>query len=155
MRNITPFLWFDGNAEEAVNFYCSVFPESEITRITHKPDEPMAGSILTISFKLRGEEFIALNGGPQFQFSEAVSLLVACQTQEEIDRYWDKLVEDGAPLACGWLKDRYGLSWQITPAEFFHMIDNEDSERTSRVMAAMNTMVKFDLASLRAAYEES
>ena len=150
-RSITPFLWFDGNAEEAVNFYCSVFPDSGIGRVTYKPDEPGAGSVLTIEFKLRGEEFIALNGGPQFQFSEALSLMVACETQEEIDHYWDKLVEDGAPMACGWLKDRYGLAWQITPAEFLDMIDSDDREHNSRVMAAMNTMIKFDLEALRAA----
>ena len=150
-RPITPFLWFDGIAEEAVNFYCSVFPDSEITRVTYKPDEHGAGSVLTIEFKLRGEEFIALNGGPQFQFSEALSLMVACETQEEIDYYWDKLVEDGTPMACGWLKDRYGLAWQITPAEFLDMIDSEDMEHNSRVMAAMNTMIKFDLEALRAA----
>ena len=151
MRTITPCLWFDGNAEEAVNFYCSVFPDSGITRITRKPDEPMAGSVLTIEFTLRGDEFIALNGGPQFQFSEALSLMVACGTQEEIDQYWDKLVEEGTPMACGWLKDRYGLAWQITPAEFLDMIDSEDMEHNSRVMAAMNTMIKFDLEALRAA----
>ena len=154
MRMITPFLWFDGNAEEAVNFYCSVFPGSEITRVIHKPDEPMAGSVLTIEFKLRGEEFIALNGGPQFQFSEALSLMVACETQEEIDHYWDKLVEEGTPMACGWLKDRYGLAWQITPAEFLDLIGGQDMERNARVMAAMNTMVKFDLEALRAAGRE-
>ncbi len=151
MRAITPFLWFDGNAEEAVEFYCSIFPDSQITRITRKPDEPGAGSVLTIEFKLRGEEFIALNGGSQFRFSEALSLMIACDTQQEIDHYWDKLVEGGTPLACGWLKDRYGLSWQVTPAEFFDMIDSEDMEHNSRVMAAMNTMVKFDLETLRAA----
>ena len=151
MRAITPFLWFDGNAEEAVEFYCSIFPDSQITRIARKPDEPGAGSVLTIEFKLRGEEFIALNGGSQFRFSEALSLMIACDTQQEIDHYWDKLVEGGTPLACGWLKDRYGLSWQVTPAEFFDMIDSEDMEHNSRVMAAMNTMVKFDLETLRAA----
>ena len=151
MRATIPFLWFDGNALEAVEFYCSIFPDSEITRICHKPDEPGAGSVLTIEFKLRGEEFIALNGGPQFQFSEALSLMIPCDTQEEIDYYWDKLVAEGTPLACGWLKDRYGLSWQITPAEFFDMIDSEDREHNSRVMAAMNTMIKFDLETLRAA----
>ena len=151
MRAITPFLWFDGKAEEAVEFYCSIFPDSEITRICYKPDEPDAGSVLVIEFKLKGEEFVALNGGPQFRFSEALSLMVACDTQEEIDYYWDKLVEEGAPLACGWLKDRYGLSWQITPAEFLDMIDSKDMAHNSRVMAAMNTMIKFDLEALRAA----
>ena len=151
MQAISPFLWFDGYAAEAVEYYCSIFPDSEITRITYKPDEPAAGSVLTIEFKLRGEEFIAFNGGPQFQFSEALSLMVLCDTQEEIDHYWDKLLDGGAPLAAGWLKDRYGLSWQITPAEFFDLMDNDDMEHNARLMAAMNTMIKFDLETLRAA----
>lgn len=151
MKAISPFLWFDGNAAEAVEFYCSIFPDSEITRIIHKPDEPAAGSVLTIEFKLKGEEFIALNASSPFQFSEALSLMVLCDTQEEIDEYWDKLAEEGTPLAAGWVKDRYGLSWQITPAEFFELMDNEDMEHNARLMAAMNTMVKFDIEALRAA----
>ncbi len=151
MRAISPFLWFDGNAAEAVDFYCSIFPDSEISRITHKPDEPAAGSVLTIEFKLKGQDFIALNAARPFQFSEALSLMVLCDTQEEIDYYWDKLIEGGAPLAAGWLKDRYNLSWQITPAEFFDMMDNEDMEHNARLMAAMNTMIKFDIEALRAA----
>ena len=152
MRAITPFLWFDGNAREAVEYYCSIFPDSGITRIFHKPDEPNAGSVVTVEFKLRGEEFIALNGGPHFKFSEALSLMIACDTQEEIDHYWDKLLEGGQSMACGWLKDRYGLAWQVTPSEFFAMVGDDDVERSARVMAAMNTMIKFDLETLRAAY---
>ena len=151
MRAITPFLWFDGNAAEAVEFYCSIFPDSEITRIIYKPDEPAAGSVLTIEFKLKGEEFIALNAPSPFQFSESLSLMVLCVTQEEIDEYWDKLAEEGTPLVAGWVKDRYGLSWQITPAEFFELMDNEDMEHNARLMAAMNSMVKFDIEGLRAA----
>ncbi len=151
MKKITTFLWFNGNASDAVDFYCSVFPDSEITRVFHKPDAPDIGSVLTIEFKLLGEEYIALNAASPFQFSEAISLMVACDTQEEIDYYWDKLVDGGTPLAAGWVKDRYGLSWQITPAEFFEMVGDEDRERSARVMAAMNTMVKFDLEALRAA----
>jgi len=151
MRAITPFLWFDGNAAEAVEFYCSIFPDSEITRIIYKPDEPAAGSVLTIEFKLKGEEFIALNAASPFQFSESLSLMVLCETQEEIDEYWDKLAEEGTPLVAGWVKDRYGLSWQITPAEFFELMDNEDMEHNARLMAAMNSMVKFDIEALRAA----
>ncbi len=151
MRAISPFLWFDGKAAEAVEFYCSIFPDSEITRITHKPDEPAAGSVLTIEFKLKGEEFIALNVSSPFQFSEALSLMILCDTQEEIDYYWDKLAEEGAPLAAGWVKDRYGLSWQVAPAEFFELMDNEDMEHNARIMAAMNTMIKFDIEALRAA----
>ena len=112
---IATFLWFNGNAQEAVEYYVSIFPESGINRTTLRPDEPGAGSVMTIEFNLRGEEFIAFNGGPQFQFNEAVSLMVGCDTQEEIDYYWEKLLEGGVSLAAGWLKDRYGLSWQITP----------------------------------------
>lgn len=151
MRAITPFLWFDGLAAEAVDFYCSIFPDSEITRIIHKPDEPAAGSVLTIEFKLKGEAFIALNASSPFQFSEAVSMMVLCDTQEEINYYWDKLAEEGTPLAAGWVKDRYGLSWQVTPAEFFELMGGGDMEHNARLMAAMNTMVKFDLETLRAA----
>lgn len=151
MKSISPFLWFDGNAAEAVEFYCSIFPDSEITRIIYKPDEPAAGSVLTIEFRLKGEEFIALNASSPFQFSEALSLMVLCDTQEEIDSYWDKLAEEGEPLVAGWVKDRYGLSWQITPAEFFELMDNEDMEHNARLMAAMNTMIKFDIETLRAA----
>ncbi|MXW40104.1 MAG: VOC family protein [Synechococcus sp. SB0668_bin_15] len=151
MRAITPFLWLDGCAAEAVDFYCSIFPDSEITRIIHKPDEPAAGSVLTIKFKLKGEEFIAFNASSPFRFSEALSMMILCDTQEEIDYYWEKLAEGGTPLAAGWLKDRYGLSWQVTPAEFFHLMDSEDVEHNARLMAAMNTMVKFDLETLRAA----
>lgn len=151
MKSISPFLWFDGNAAEAVEFYCSIFPDSEITRIIYKPDEPAAGSVLTIEFRLKGEEFIALNASSPFQFSEALSLMVLCDTQEEIDSYWGKLAEEGEPLVAGWVKDRYGLSWQITPAEFFELMDNEDMEHNARLMAAMNSMVKFDIETLRAA----
>ena len=151
MRIIAPFLWFDGKAAEAVEFYCSFIPDSEITRITYKPDEPAAGSVLTIEFNLNGQEFIAFNASSPFQFSEALSLMVLCDTQEEIDLYWDKLAEEGTPLAAGWVKDRYGLSWQITPAEFFDLMDNEDMEHNARLMAAMNTMIKFDIEALRAA----
>lgn len=151
MRAISPFLWFDGKAAEAVDFYCSIFPDSEVTRTTYQPDGPAAGSVLTIEFKLKGEELIAFNAGSPFQFSEALSLMVLCDTQEEIDEYWGKLAEEGTPLAAGWVKDRYGLSWQITPAEFFELMDNEDTEHNARLMAAMNTMVKFDMETLRAA----
>ena len=154
MRGITPFLWFDTEAEEAVNYYVDIFPDSEITQITHYSDNmPMpAGAVLTIGFTLNGQPCTALNGGPQFKFNEAVSLVVHCEDQEEIDYYWDRLVAGGSPMACGWLKDKYGLCWQIVPVQFFDMIKEEGSEQAARVLAAMNTMVKFDLAGLEKAY---
>ena len=156
MKKITPFLWFNANAEEAVEYYVGIFPDSEITQTTHYSEGmPMpAGTVLTIGFKLNGQEFTALNGGPQFTFNEAVSFVVYCEDQEEIDYYWDKLGDGGMPMACGWLKDKFGLAWQIVPTKFFSMISSDDRERAARVLAAMNTMVKFDIAGLEAAYVE-
>lgn len=157
MQSITPFLWFDANAEEAVEFYVDVFPDSKIKQVTHYselgPGPP--GSVMTITFELRGEELIALNGGPAFRFNEAVSFLVRCDSQDEIDRYWERLSDGGSEMACGWLKDRYGLTWQIVPGVFFEMIDCGDEARVARVLAAMNTMVKFDIAGLEAAFAEA
>ncbi len=154
MDAITPCLWFDGNAEEAVRFYLEIFPDSGITRIARYPEGgERAGEVLTVSFRLRGMDYLALNGGPNFKFNEAVSLVVLCDTQEEIDHYWSRLGAGGSEMACGWLKDRYGLAWQIVPAEFFAMIDASDPARAARVLAAMNTMIKFDIAALRAACE--
>ena len=154
MEKVTPFLWFNDNAEEAVDYYLGIFPESVITGVTrYAKGMPMPeGAVATIAFTLNGQALIALNGGPAFQFNEAVSFLVRCEDQQEIDHYWDRLVEDGTPMACGWLKDKYGLAWQIVPARFFEMISSEDGEQVGRVMAAMNTMVKFDVAGLEAAY---
>ncbi len=156
MNKVTPFLWFDNNAEEAINFYLSIFPNSYITQTTYSSGEmpQPEGSVLTISFKLGELEFTALNGGPAFSFNEAVSFMVTCETQEEINRYWDGLVKDGTPMACGWLKDKYGLAWQIVPQRFFDMINTEDTARNGRVLNAMNTMVKFDIAALEAAYSD-
>ena len=158
MENITPCLWFDKNGEEAVDFYTSIFPNSEITQVTHYPEgtEHMPpGSVLTISFTLTGNPMLALNGGPAFTFSEGVSLMVDCDSQEEIDHYWERLGEGGSEMACGWLKDKYGLAWQIVPAKFLGMIDSSDPETAARVLAAMNTMVKFDLAGIEAAYNQT
>lgn len=154
MQKITPFLWFDGNAEEAVDFYTDVFPDGRVTQVTRcgAGGPGPEGSVLTMTFELQGQQFVALNGGPAFQFSEAVSFLVSCDDQDEVDRYWDRLGEGGTPMACGWLKDRYGLAWQIVPAVFFDMIGCGDQERVDRVVAAMNTMVKFDIAGLEAAF---
>lgn len=156
MNKITPFLWFDDNAEEAINFYLGVFPDSQITQITYSSgDMPQPkGSVLTISFKLADQEFTALNGGPAFSFNEAVSFVVTCDTQDEIDRYWEALTAEGTTMACGWLRDKYGLAWQIVPLKFFDMIGTQDAARTARVLNAMNTMIKFDIAALEAAYAD-
>ncbi len=153
MNGINPCLWFDGNAEQAANFYIGIFPDSQITQITHYPDDmpDRAGQVLTVSFELNTTPYLALNGGPQFTFNEAVSLMVHCDDQHEIDYYWDKLLDGGSAMACGWLKDQYGLAWQIVPAKFFELVRSEDPERAARVIAAMNTMVKFDLAALEKA----
>lgn len=156
MKKIIPCLWFDDNAEEAVAFYTSVFPNSEITHTSYNSDSGTgkAHSVLTLSFTLNGKEFLALNGGPAFQFSEAVSLMVECENQEEIDHYWNNLLEGGTPMACGWLKDKFGLAWQIIPAAFISMITTDDEVRNARVLAAMNTMIKFDIAGIEAAYND-
>ena len=156
MKSITPFLWFDGNAEEAVAFYTGIFADSEIRRISRNVEggPAPAGTVLTIEFRLGRQDFIALNGGPYFKFSEAVSFLISCDDQTEVDYFWDKLVDGGQAMQCGWLKDRYGLAWQVVPRRFFEMITSEDDATTARVLAAMNTMVKFDIADLEAAYHQ-
>lgn len=154
MKTIKPCLWFDTNAEEAVNYYVNIFPDSGINQITRNPPgmPNPEGSVLTVSFTLRGEEFLALNGGPMFTFNEAISLYVNCKDQAEIDYYWEKLGEGGSEMACGWIKDRYGVAWQIVPEQFMHWINADDMETAQRVLGAMMTMVKFDLAALEAAY---
>jgi predicted 3-demethylubiquinone-9 3-methyltransferase (glyoxalase superfamily) len=150
MQKITTFLWFDNNAEEAVNFYCSLFDNSKILSKMPGPD----GKILSLTFQLAGQQYIALNGGPMFKFTEAVSLLVNCDTQEEIDDKWGKLTADGGEESmCGWLKDKYGLSWQITPPQLLKMMSDSDREKAGRVMQAMMQMKKIDLRKLQAAYE--
>lgn len=153
MDNITPCLWFDNNAEQAANFYVGIFPDSRIRQITHYPENTpeRGGQVLTVSFELNGTAYLALNGGPQFSFNEAVSLMVNCADQSEIDYYWDKLLDGGSAMACGWLKDKYGLAWQIVPTTFFELVSSDQPERAARVLAAMNTMVKFDLAALEEA----
>ncbi len=149
---ITPFLWFDRNAEEAVNFYISIFPNSRITAITHYgAGAPMAaGTVMTVSFELAGVPFTALNGGPVFTFNEAVSFVIHCDSQAEVDRYWDVLTSNGgAPVQCGWLRDRFGLSWQVVPTAFWDLIRNPAT--ADRVMQALMQMVKIDLATLQQA----
>ena len=153
MPRIVPNLWFDGQALEAAEFYVSVFPNSEITRVTHYTEAGPgpAGSVITVEFRLDGQPFVGINGGPAFTFSEAVSFEIACADQDEVDRYWALLTEGGEESQCGWLKDRYGLSWQVVPSELSELIADDDPERAARVTAAMLSMVKLDLATLRAA----
>jgi len=151
MRRITPFLWFDNQAEEAMNFYTSIFKNSKTGSITRYGDAGPGpkGSVMTASFELDGQEFVALNGGPLFKFTEAISFVVNCENQKEIDYYWEKLLEGGQPSQCGWLKDKYGLSWQIVPTELPKLFQNKDPEKTKRVMSAMMKMVKLDIDVLK------
>lgn len=154
MQKITPCLWFDTQAEEAVQFYTSVIRDAKIGGITRYGEgAPMpSGTVLTVRFTIQGQEFLALNGGPMFTFSHAVSFIINCETQEEVDTYWEKLSEGGEKEQCGWLKDRYGLSWQVVPAALGRMMEDPDPERASRVMQAMMPMQKIDIAALEAAY---
>jgi predicted 3-demethylubiquinone-9 3-methyltransferase (glyoxalase superfamily) len=154
-QKITPFLWFDGNAEEAVNFYTSVFKDGKIVSIDRYPDDfpGMQGKVLTAVFQLNGQEFMAIDGGPQYKFTEAISLFVSCESQEEVDAYWDKLSEGGEILQCGWLKDKYGLTWQIIPRALPEMLQDKDPARAKRVMDAMMQMKKIEVAALKQAYE--
>ena len=154
---VTPFLWFDQQAEEAARFYTSVFPNSKITQISHYLDAGQethgraAGSVMTVTFELDGNKVIALNGGPLFKLSEAFSFVVECETQEEVDYYWDKLGAGGDPdaQACGWLKDKFGLSWQITPTIIYEMMSNPDPEKRKRSFEAMLGMKKLEIAGLK------
>ena len=159
MQKITPFLWFDQEAEEAVKFYTSIFKNSKIGRILRydkqaaKASGRPAGSVLTIEFELEGQKFVALNGGPQFKFNESVSFVVNCETQVEVDYFWEKLTADGGQESqCGWLKDKFGVSWQITPSVLIDMLHDKDAEKAERVMNAMLQMQKIDIAKLRDAY---
>jgi predicted 3-demethylubiquinone-9 3-methyltransferase (glyoxalase superfamily) len=153
MQKITPFLWFDSQAEEAVNFYASIFKNSKIGKITRYGDTGPgpAGSVLTASFELEGLEFTALNGGPAFKFTEAISLYVNCESQEEVDYYWEKLLEGGQVQQCGWLKDKFGLAWQIIPSALPRLLSDPDRDKANRVMQAMLKMQKIDVAKLEQA----
>ena len=154
MQKVTPFLWFDDQAQEAAEFYVSVFPNSRVLDVTHygsagpRPE----GMVMTVSFELDGTEFVALNGGPQFRFTEAISFSVVCETQEEVDELWEKLSDGGEEGPCGWLKDRYGMSWQVNPRVLSEMLDDPDPARSKRVMQAMLQMKKLDIARLEQAY---
>ena len=152
-QKVTPFLWFDGNAEEAANFYVSVFPDSEVTAVSRygEAGPGLAGSAMVVSFKLDGQEFSALNGGPQFTFSEATSFLIDCRSQDEVDHFWDKLGEGGQHGPCGWLKDRFGLSWQVVPTRLPELLQDPDRDKADRVMQAMMRMGKLDIAALESA----
>jgi predicted 3-demethylubiquinone-9 3-methyltransferase (glyoxalase superfamily) len=156
MQRITPFLWFDNNAEEAVNFYVSIFRNSKILSMTRYPEgAPMpAGAVMTVAFQLEGQDFIALNGGPFFKFTEAFSLYVNCETQKEVDDLWEKLSKGGQKSQCGWLKDKYGLSWQIVPSALIQMLQDQDPKKSGSVMQAMLQMTKIDIAALKRAYEQ-
>jgi predicted 3-demethylubiquinone-9 3-methyltransferase (glyoxalase superfamily) len=154
MQKITPMLWFDNQAEEAAKFYVSVFKNSKMGSVSrYGEDMPgRKGSVMTVSFEIEGQPFTALNGGPQFKFTEAISLVVNCETQKEIDYYWDKLTAGGGKeVECGWLKDRFGLSWQIVPAVVFDLIKQSDQKKSDRVMQAVMQMKKLDLAALQRA----
>jgi len=162
MQKITPFLWFDTQAEEAANFYTSIFKNSKIVSVARYGEEGAKasgrpkGTAMTVAFQLDGQKFVALNGGPHFKFSEAVSFVVNCETQEEVDHYWEKLSAGGDEKAqqCGWLKDKYGLSWQIVPAVMVEMLQDNDPKKSERVMGALLKMKKLDIKTLRRAYEQ-
>lgn len=156
MRKITPCLWFDNQAEEAMNFYVSLFKNSRILSLTRYGEGGPGpqGTIMTASFQLDGQELMALNGGPYFKFTEAISLFVNCETQAEVDELWDKLSEGGEKEQCGWLKDRYGLSWQIVPTALGEMLGDPDPRKSQNVMQAMLKMTKIDIDALRHAYEQ-
>lgn len=156
MPNITPMLWFDGNAEEAARFYTSTFPNSHIDKVVKAAaDTPSnrKGDVITVEFTLDGTKFVGLNGGPDFQFSEAVSFVIDCKDQAEVDRYWDALIAGGGePSVCGWLKDKFGLSWQVTPRRLLEMTESDDRPAAERAMKAMLEMTKIDIAKLEEAY---
>ena len=161
MKGITTCLWFDNQAEEAARFYTSIFKHSKLGRISRYGEAGSQasgrpkGSTMTVEFEVAGQKFLGLNGGPEFKFTEATSFVVNCQDQEEVDEYWAKLSAGGTESVCGWLRDKFGLSWQITPTVLGDMLTDEDPEKAERVMAAMLTMRKIDIAALEAAYEDS
>jgi predicted 3-demethylubiquinone-9 3-methyltransferase (glyoxalase superfamily) len=153
MQKIMTFLWFDKEAEEATNFYVSIFKDSKVVSISRYPEggPAPAGTVMTTKFELEGQEFVALNGGPTFKFTEAISLVVNCTSQEEVDYYWEKLSAGGTEVQCGWLKDKYGLSWQITPTILIELMSSNDAKQNERVMQAMMKMVKIDIETIKRA----
>jgi predicted 3-demethylubiquinone-9 3-methyltransferase (glyoxalase superfamily) len=157
MQRITPFLWFDTQAEQAAKFYCSVFKNSKILTTTRYGEAGPGpkGSVMTVVFQLEGQDFIALNGGPQYKFTEAISLSVSCKTQQEVDSYWKQLSAGGEEGPCGWLKDKYGLSWQINPTILGELLSDPDPKKAQRVMEAMLKMKKIDIPTLQRAYQHA
>ena len=157
MQKITPFLWYDTQAEEAAKFYVSIFPKSKILKMAWYGDAGPGpkGSVMTVEFELAGQRMIALNGGPHFKFTEAISLSVDCKDQKEVDHYWTKLSQGGQESMCGWLKDRYGLSWQVNPTILGELLASRDAKKAKRVMEAMLKMKKIDIAALKAAAEKT
>ncbi len=153
-QTITPFLWFDDQAEEAANFYVSIFPNSEVVDVSRygEAGPRPAGMVMTVTFRLDGLELVALNGGPEFTFTQAVSFAIHCETQEEVDYYWERLTDGGEPGPCGWLKDRFGLPWQVVPTTLERLLRDEDRVKANRVMEAMLQMSKIDIAKLEEAY---
>lgn len=156
MQKISPFLWFDGKAEEAMNFYVSIFRNSRPGRVMRYGEAGPGpkGSVMSVSFELEGQEFMALNGGPMFQFTPAISFFVSCETQDEVDRLWERLSEGGEAKQCGWLQDKYGVAWQIVPTILSVLLQDKDPERSKRVMQAMLKMTKLDIKRLKQAYEQ-
>jgi predicted 3-demethylubiquinone-9 3-methyltransferase (glyoxalase superfamily) len=156
MQKIAPFLWFNDQAEEAVRFYVSIFKNSTVGSISRYGDAGPGpkGTVMVAQFQLEGQEFLALNGGPKFSFSPAISFVVNCQSQEEVDYYWEKLSEGGEKVQCGWLKDKYGLSWQVVPTALSELLHDRDAAKSQRVMKALLQMTKIDIAGLRRAYEQ-
>ena len=155
-QKITPFLWFDGNAEEAMNFYVSLFPDSKVLELTRYPEGAPApkGTLMTGAFQLAGQRFVALNGGPMYKFTEAVSFVIDCETQQEVDHFWDGLIAGGGqPSQCGWLKDRFGLSWQVIPTILTTLLGDGDPAKAGRVMGAMLKMTKIEIDLLERAHE--
>ena len=157
MSKITPFLWFDHQAEEAMNFYCSIFPNSKADETTRSGlgvgEPPTAGNVTSVTFELDGQRFIAFNGGPEFQFSPAISLFVSCQTQDEVDELWAKLSHGGQEGQCGWVRDQFGVWWQIIPTALGEMLGDPDRDKSHNVMQAMLQMEKIDIAQLQEAYD--
>ncbi len=153
IQKITPFLWFDHHAEDAAAFYTSIFPNSKIVKVVRysAAGPGPAGSVMTVDFQLEGQTFVALNGGPHFKFTEAISFVVNCQTQEEVDTYWEKLSAEGGEVQCGWVKDKFGLSWQVVPTVLVELLGNPDPTVAGRVMKAMLTMTKLDIRALKQA----
>lgn len=154
MQKITPFLWFDNNAEEAMNFYVSVFKDAKILTVTRygEAGPGPAGTVMTAEFQLFGQEYVALNGGPRFKFTEAISFVVNCESQEEVDNYWEKLSEGGEKSRCGWLKDRFGLWWQVVPTILAELMSDPDAQKSQRVMQAMLKMDKIEIEPLKRAH---